>query len=218
MRRGTGSSSANASGNLNAPQQQQQQQYQQQQSQYPQQQGARPSPSLPSITRSASPSGLSGFFSKPTKWFTRQNSNSKISPVEPRPSTSSISSSRRRPTISGPTDPRPIETLPTPRKDGKLGGGLASLNDRASRCVHASSHLILDNSCQNTPEICGSLTVAISDRSWIFRARVPISIRLQSLWEVDLVTCAICHVRHGPGQWITFRRPRPLNLRRSIPR
>ncbi|KAI5119639.1 hypothetical protein M0805_009001 [Coniferiporia weirii] len=98
--------------------------------------GVKPSPSLPSFTRSASPSGFSNFFTKPTKWFTRTASGSRVGPTEPRSSTSTSSiTSRRRPTISGPTDPRPIEAIPGPAKDVKLVGGLAGLNGRASRSV-----------------------------------------------------------------------------------
>ncbi|CAL1711692.1 unnamed protein product [Somion occarium] len=61
--------------------------------------------------RSASPSGFTGFLSKPTKWFNRSASNGSIpgrsstSSTEPRSSTSSTT---RKPKISHPTDPRPI--------------------------------------------------------------------------------------------------------------
>ncbi|KAG6334782.1 hypothetical protein ID866_4315 [Astraeus odoratus] len=59
-------------------------------------------------SRSNSPSGLTQFLSKPTKWFVRKPSDARsISATnEPRTSTSSV----RRPKISRPTDPRPILT------------------------------------------------------------------------------------------------------------
>ncbi|KAL5486267.1 BEM2 [Sanghuangporus weigelae] len=140
------SSSSTSTNNLAAPapipsfglpHQQQQQQHHLQPSLSPSPK-VKQSPSLPSFTRSASPSGLSNFFSRPTKWFTRTSSGSRASPVEhPRVSTSSTSSSKRRPTISGPTDPRPIDSIGSPGVDTKLTGtpGLVGLNDRASRSV-----------------------------------------------------------------------------------
>ncbi|KAJ7058275.1 rho GTPase activating protein 22 [Mycena amicta] len=57
---------------------------------------------------------LTQFLSRPSKWFTRSTSASRIgglSPVgddSPRPSTSSINGGPRKPKISRPTDPRPI--------------------------------------------------------------------------------------------------------------
>lgn len=61
-----------------------------------------------SFPRSTSPSGITQFFSKPTKWFTRSASSPKLQgppTTEPRASTSSTT---RKPKISRPTDPRPI--------------------------------------------------------------------------------------------------------------
>ncbi|KAG6382111.1 hypothetical protein JVT61DRAFT_754 [Boletus reticuloceps] len=56
--------------------------------------------------RSSSPSGISQFLSKPSRWFGRKTSDPRAISVapEPRSSTSSV----RRPKISRPTDPRPI--------------------------------------------------------------------------------------------------------------
>ncbi|KAG8220482.1 hypothetical protein J3R82DRAFT_3177 [Butyriboletus roseoflavus] len=56
--------------------------------------------------RSSSPSGISHFLSKPSKWFGKKASDPRSISIgsEPRTSTSSI----RRPKISRPTDPRPI--------------------------------------------------------------------------------------------------------------
>ncbi|KAF9222356.1 hypothetical protein BS17DRAFT_838369 [Gyrodon lividus] len=56
--------------------------------------------------RSNSPSGITQFLSKPSKWFGRKASDprSVSTSAEPRSSTSSV----RRPKISRPTDPRPI--------------------------------------------------------------------------------------------------------------
>ncbi|KIJ66150.1 hypothetical protein HYDPIDRAFT_187160 [Hydnomerulius pinastri MD-312] len=56
--------------------------------------------------RSNSPSGLTQFLSRPSKWFGRKPSDprSVSASTEPRSSTSSV----RRPKISRPTDPRPI--------------------------------------------------------------------------------------------------------------
>lgn len=67
-----------------------------------------PSASSPGITRSNSPSGFTQFLTKPSKWFTRSASTSKLPNnnviAEPRPS----GSSTRKHKISRPTDPRPI--------------------------------------------------------------------------------------------------------------
>ncbi|KAG9036552.1 rho GTPase-activating protein [Tulasnella sp. JGI-2019a] len=84
-----------------------------------------PSPSSPNLLsatspRSSSPSGLQGLFSKPSKWFSRAPSASKqqqqqstsTPSQEPRPRPSTSSS--RRPTISGPSDPRHYPTLNVP--------------------------------------------------------------------------------------------------------
>lgn len=123
---------SNASNSLNSPQQQLQQP--QLQPQPPA--GIKPSPSLPSFTRSTSPSGFTSIF-RPTKWFQRTvSASSRPSPTEPRASisTSSIGSGRR-PTISGPTDPRPIEALQSPVAESKLTVGLGGYGDRASRYV-----------------------------------------------------------------------------------
>ncbi|KAI6046239.1 hypothetical protein EDC04DRAFT_2887920 [Pisolithus marmoratus] len=58
--------------------------------------------------RSNSPSGLTQFLSKPSKWFGRKpiDTRSPSAANEPRSSTSSV----RKPKISRPTDPRPIMT------------------------------------------------------------------------------------------------------------
>ncbi|TFK24708.1 rho GTPase activating protein 22 [Coprinopsis marcescibilis] len=64
-------------------------------------------PPSPSAIRSTSPSGFTQFLAKPSKWFSRSVSASKIpsSTAESRPS---LSSSARKTKISRPTDPRPI--------------------------------------------------------------------------------------------------------------
>ncbi|OCH89400.1 hypothetical protein OBBRIDRAFT_705921, partial [Obba rivulosa] len=67
------------------------------------------SPGFLNTPRSASPSSaITGFLSRPTKWFSRSSSSgtgrSSVSSNEPRTSTSSV----RKPKISHPTDPRPI--------------------------------------------------------------------------------------------------------------
>ena len=67
-----------------------------------------PSASSPGIPRSASPSGFTQFLTKPSKWFTRSASTSKLPnnhvTAEPR----SSGGSGRKHKISRPTDPRPI--------------------------------------------------------------------------------------------------------------
>ncbi|KAF8589464.1 hypothetical protein K439DRAFT_1383314 [Ramaria rubella] len=93
-------------------------------------------PHSASSFRAASPS-ITGFLSKPSKWFSRP-SNPKPLPSAgaqdtPRLSTSSAS---RRPTISGPTDPRPI--LPEPQ--GHLGGSRSVLDLALTRTqTHGAS-------------------------------------------------------------------------------
>lgn len=152
--------------------------------------GVRPSPSLPSFTRSASPSGISNFFSRPTKWFARTASATKPSPTEPRSSTSSVaSSSRRRPTISGPSDPRPIEGSGSgPVNGSQIGGGLAALSEKGSRCVVFSTL---------QPELDKLKIRAFrsSGRFWTFRVQASISTLRQTLavWE----TCVLSRRKHG---------------------
>ena len=123
------------------PQQHHQQQQQHQQHQHlPAPATLKPSPSLPSFTRSASPSSISNIFTRPAKWFQRSNSASRPPLPEPRPSTSSISSNRRKPTISGPTDPRPILNSQDHSQQSQVAATppFAALNDRATRCVVVS--------------------------------------------------------------------------------
>ena len=91
-------------------------------------------PGFLNFPRSASPSGFTGFLSKPTKWFNRSASGGSIagrsstSSTEPRSSTSSAG---RKPKISHPTDPRPI--LDSLRPEPTYG------SQGASRYVSAST-------------------------------------------------------------------------------
>ncbi|GLB37976.1 putative GTPase-activator protein for Rho-like GTPases [Lyophyllum shimeji] len=84
------------------------------------------SPLSSNFPRSTSPSsGLAQLLAKPTKWFTRSASASKIqnpAPEQPRPSVSS----GRKHKISRPTDPRPI-------LDGYAGGASKSVLDLSIR-------------------------------------------------------------------------------------
>ncbi|KAG5644301.1 hypothetical protein DXG03_008719 [Asterophora parasitica] len=84
------------------------------------------SPLSPNFPRSTSPSsGLAQFLTKPSKWFGRSASTSKIatqSTEQPRPSMSS----GRKHKISRPTDPRPI-------LDGYAGGASKSVLDLSIR-------------------------------------------------------------------------------------
>ncbi|KAF5374674.1 hypothetical protein D9615_008986 [Tricholomella constricta] len=84
------------------------------------------SPLSPNFPRSTSPSsGLAQFLTKPSKWFARSASTSKIqtpAPEQPRPSMSS----GRKHKISRPTDPRPI-------LDGYAGGASRSVLDLSAR-------------------------------------------------------------------------------------
>ncbi|KAF9523713.1 hypothetical protein CPB83DRAFT_862338 [Crepidotus variabilis] len=75
---------------------------------YPQDALSPNSQQSPVHPRSASPSGLSQFLTRPSKWFSRSASASKAIPgpsTEPRPS---LGSGGRKHKISRPTDPRPI--------------------------------------------------------------------------------------------------------------
>ncbi|KAF8058629.1 rho GTPase activating protein 22 [Lyophyllum atratum] len=86
-----------------------------------------PSPLTPNFPRSTSPSsGLAQFLTRPSKWFTRSASASKIqnnaAPEQPRPSMSS----GRKHKISRPTDPRPI-------LDGYGGAGSKSVHNLSIR-------------------------------------------------------------------------------------
>ncbi|KAF4562974.1 rho GTPase-activating protein [Pleurotus pulmonarius] len=88
---------------------------------------AQQSPAFLGLPRSASPSsGFTQFLSRPSKWFNRSVSTSKIthSTSEPR---SSTSSSGRKHKISRPTDPRPI------LDQVYGGGGSRSVLDLSSR-------------------------------------------------------------------------------------
>ncbi|KAF7320799.1 Rho GTPase activating protein 22 [Mycena chlorophos] len=68
----------------------------------------------PPPTPSSGKTAPLGFLARPSKWFTRSTSASRVgglSPAaddSPRPSTSSITGAQRKPKISRPTDPRPI--------------------------------------------------------------------------------------------------------------
>ncbi|KDQ56347.1 hypothetical protein JAAARDRAFT_36524 [Jaapia argillacea MUCL 33604] len=84
--------------------------------------------------RSTSPgtTGITGFLSKPSKWFNRSVSASRQNSMasEPRSSTSSAMAGPgggRKAKISHPTDPRPI--LPTLKSDSYVGGGSRSVLD-----------------------------------------------------------------------------------------
>lgn len=68
------------------------------------------SPHSVNFPRATSPSGFTGLFTKPAKWFSRSREphvSTSSNNTEPRSSTSSVQP-QRRPLISQPTDPRPL--------------------------------------------------------------------------------------------------------------
>ncbi|KAL1659369.1 rho GTPase activating protein 22 [Schizophyllum commune] len=97
-----------------------------------------------SFPRSTSPSGITQFFSKPTKWFTRSASSPKLQgpgSSEPRASTSSTT---RKPKISRPTDPRPI-------LDSYSSAGSRSFQDRVQQYRNRSGSASAAVAPQVTP-------------------------------------------------------------------
>ncbi|KAH7883403.1 hypothetical protein F5I97DRAFT_1814988 [Phlebopus sp. FC_14] len=116
--------------------------------------------------RSNSPSGITQFLSKPSKWFGRKPSDprSVSATSEPRSSTSSV----RKPKISRPTDPRPI--LSSFQSEARIAEASKSVADLSSRPKKSLDlNLALPSASQaSSPDISGGLGDLrnISRKTW----------------------------------------------------